>query len=66
MWPRNYAGYEVEEQRCEIGKNDLIVVSDRLRHRCLPLTASQAEARNVVLSFMLKTVHQGTPVGDDF
>ena len=35
-------GYEVEDQRCEVGKDDIIVVGDRLRHRCLPLTASQA------------------------
>ena len=59
-------GYEVEDQRCEVGKDDIIVVGDRLRHRCLPLTASQAEARNVVLSFLPETVHLGAPVGDDF
>lgn len=59
-------GYEVENRRCEVGKNDIIVVGDRLRHRCLPLTASQTEARNVVLSFLPQTVHLGVPIGDDF
>ena len=59
-------GYEVEGRPCEVGKNDIIVVGDRLRHRCFPLTASQTEARNVVLSFLPQTVHLGTPIGDDF
>jgi AraC-like DNA-binding protein len=59
-------GYEVEGRRCEVGKKDIIVVGDRLRHRCLPLTASQTEARNVVLSFLPQTVHLGAPIGDDF
>ncbi|HTR65951.1 MAG TPA: AraC family transcriptional regulator [Terriglobales bacterium] len=59
-------GYEVEDDCCEVGKNDIIVVGDRIRHRCLPLTASQTEARTVVLSFLPQTVHQGAPVGDDF
>jgi len=59
-------GYEIEDHRCAVGKNDIIVVGDRLRHRCLPLTASQTEARSVVLSFLPQTVHLGTPVGDDF
>jgi AraC family transcriptional regulator, transcriptional activator of pobA len=59
-------GYEVENDCCEVGKNDIIVVGDRIRHRCLPLTRSQTEARTVVLSFLPQTVHQGTPVGDDF
>jgi len=59
-------GYEVEDRRCEVGKNDIIVVGDRLRHRCLPLTASHTEARNVVLSFLPQTVHLGAPIGDDF
>lgn len=59
-------GYEVENDCCEVGKNDVLVVGDRIRHRCLPLTRSQTEARTVVLSFLPQTVHQGTPVGDDF
>ena len=59
-------GYEVENHCCEVGKNDIIVVGDRIRHRCLPLTHSQTEARTVVLSFLPQTVHQGAPLGDDF
>jgi len=59
-------GYELEDRRCEVGKNDVIVVGDRLRHRCLPLTPSHTEARNVVLSFLPQTVHRGAPLGDDF
>ncbi len=58
--------YEVENDCCEVGKNDIIVVGDRIRHRCLPLSASQKEARTVVLSFLPHTVHQGAPLGDDF
>ena len=59
-------GYEVENDCCEVGKNDIIVVGDRIRHRCLPLSGSQTEARTVVLSFLPQTVHQGAPLGDDF
>ena len=59
-------GYEVENDCCEVGKNDIIVVGEGIRHRCLPLTGSQTEARSVVLSFLPQTVHQGAPLGDDF
>jgi len=58
--------YEVENDCCEVGKNDIIVVGDRIRHRCLPLSRSQTEARTVVLSFLPHTVHQGAPLADDF
>jgi AraC-like DNA-binding protein len=57
--------YEVEDSTCTVAKKDIIVVGDRLRHRCLPLRASQSEARVVVLSFLPQTVHCGTPLGDD-
>lgn len=56
--------YEVEDRRCLVQKNDLIVVGDRIRHRCLPLGASQQAARAVVLSFLPQLVHSGPP-GDD-
>jgi AraC-like DNA-binding protein len=59
-------GYEVENDCCEVGRSDIIVVGDRIRHRCLPLTGSQTEARTVVLSFLPQTVHQGASLGDDF
>jgi AraC family transcriptional activator of pobA len=59
-------GYEVDNDCYEVGKNDIIVVGNRIRHRCLPLTATQTEARTVVLSFLPQTVHQGAPLGDDF
>jgi AraC-like DNA-binding protein len=59
-------GYEVDNDCCEVGKNDIIVVGDSIRHRCLPLTRSQTEARTVVLSFLPHTLHLGAPVGDDF
>ena len=58
-------GYEVEDKTCTVAKNDIIVVGDRLRHRCLSLKASQTEARTVVLSFLPQTVHSGAPLGDD-
>jgi len=57
-------GYEVEDRACVLHKNDIIVVGDRIRHRCLPRDKSQPEARAVVLSFLPRLVHSG-PVGDD-
>lgn len=59
-------GYEIEDCRREVGKRDVIVVGDRLRHRCLPLAVSRGGARSTVLSFRPETVHQGAPIGDDF
>jgi AraC-like DNA-binding protein len=58
-------GYEVEDRTCQVHKNDIIVVGDRIRHRCLPLGIAQREARSVVLSFQPKLVHSGAPVGED-
>jgi AraC-like DNA-binding protein len=58
-------GYEVEDRTCTVRKNDIIVVGDRIRHRCLPLGASQREARSVVLSFLPNLIHSGAPLGDD-
>jgi AraC family transcriptional regulator, transcriptional activator of pobA len=57
--------YEVEDSTCTVAKKDVLVVGDRLRHRCLRLGASQPQARFVVLSFLPQTVHCGTPLGDD-
>ena len=37
-------GYEVEDRTCTVRKNDIIVVGDRIRHRCLPLGIAQREA----------------------
>ncbi len=58
-------GYEVEDRTCILHKNDIIVVGDRIHHRCLPVEASQREARSVVLSFLPQLVHSGAPAGDD-
>jgi AraC-like DNA-binding protein len=58
-------GYEVEDHTCTVRKNDIIVVGDRIWHRCLPLGISQREARAVVLSFLPKLVDSGAPLGDD-
>jgi AraC-like DNA-binding protein len=57
--------YEVEDNTCSVAKDDIIVVGNRLRHRCVPLRNSQPEARTVVLSFLPQTVHSGAPLGDD-
>jgi len=59
-------GYEIEDRTCAVGKHDILVVGDRLRHRCVPLASSQTEARTVVLSFLPQTLHMGAPTGDDF
>ena len=58
-------GYEVEDRTCILRKNDILVVSDRIRHRCLPLGISQREARAVVLSFLPRVFRSGAPAGDD-
>lgn len=58
-------GYEVEDRSCTVRKNDIIVVGDRIRHRCLPLGVTQHAARSVVLSFLPKLIHSGVPLGDD-
>ena len=59
-------GYEVGDRTCAVGKHDILVVGDRLRHRCVSLANSQSEARTVVLSFLPETLHMGAPTGDDF
>ena len=41
-------GYEVENRTCTLRTNDILVVGDRIWHRCLPIGASQREARSVV------------------
>jgi len=58
-------GYEVEDRTCTVHKNDIIVVGDRIRHRCLPLGVAQCEARSVVLSFLPNLIHSGVPLSDD-
>jgi AraC-like DNA-binding protein len=58
-------GYEVEDRTCTVRKNDIIVVGDRIRHRCLPPDGTQRAARSVVLSFLPKLIHSGVPLGDD-
>jgi AraC-like DNA-binding protein len=58
-------GYQVEDRTCLVQKNDVIVVGDRIRHRCLPRGISQREARSVVLSFLPTLLHSGAPAGDD-
>ncbi len=58
-------GYEVEDRRCVVRTNDVIVVGDRIQHRCLPLGASQREARSVVLSFAPRLIHSGGSLCDE-
>ena len=58
-------GYEFEDQRCMLCRNDILVAGDRIRHRCVRLGNSQLEARAVVLSFLPNLVHSGGPLGDD-
>jgi AraC family transcriptional activator of pobA len=57
--------YEVESNIRTLTKGDVIIVGDRISHRCLPLGCSQRPARTVVLSFLPQTVHSGIPFGDD-
>ncbi len=58
-------GYEVENRTCTLRTNDILVVGDRIWHRCLPIGASQREARSVVLSFSPKLIHSGASLSDD-
>jgi AraC-like DNA-binding protein len=58
-------GYEVEDRTCTLRKNDIIVVGDRIRHRCLPQGVTQREPRSVVLSFLPTLIHSGVPLNDD-
>ena len=58
-------GYEVNGRTCTVRKNDVLAVGDRIYHRCLPASASQPQARTVVLSFLPQLVHSGAPAGDD-
>ena len=59
-------GYEVGDRTFAVGKHDILVVGNRLQHRCIPLASSQSEARTVVLSFLPEALHMGAPTGDDF
>ena len=56
--------YEVDDRRCTVRKNDVIVVGDRIHHRCLPIGPNQQPGRAIVLSFLPQLVHSG-PLGDD-
>lgn len=58
-------GYEVEQRSCTLRQNDIIVVGDRIRHRCLPFDGSRREPRIVVLSFHPTVFHTGGAGGDD-
>ncbi len=64
LFEHGEVGYEVDDRRCLVRKNDVIVVGDRIHHRCLPLSGLQQPARVVVLSFLPQLVHSG-PLGDD-
>jgi AraC-like DNA-binding protein len=58
-------GYEVEQRSCALRKNDLIVVGNRIHHRCLRVPGSQPEPRIVVLSFRPELLRVSSAVGDD-
>ena len=57
--------YEVENNICTLHKDDVIIVGNRISHRCLPAGSAQRPARTIVLSFLPQTVHSGIPFGDD-
>lgn len=57
--------YEIGNDTYKLGKGDIIIVGNRLSHRCLPAVSSQPPAYSTVLSFLPKTVHSGVPLGDD-
>lgn len=57
--------YEVENSLQTLTKGDIIIVGNRIFHRCLPSSCSHRPARTIVLSFLPQTVHAGIPCGDD-
>jgi AraC family transcriptional activator of pobA len=57
--------YEIGDNTCTLAKGDIIIVGDRLSHRCLPVSSSQPPGYSTVLSFLPQTVHSGIPFGDD-
>jgi len=57
--------YEVESNICTLHKDDVIIVGDRISHRCRPAGSAQRPARTIVLSFLPQTLHSGLPFGDD-
>ena len=57
--------YEIGNDTCSLAKGDIIIVGNRLSHRCLPAVPSQPPAYSTVLSFLPQTVHSGVPLGDD-
>lgn len=57
--------YEIGNNTCTLKRGDVIIVGNRLAHRCLPLTSSQRPAHSTVLSFLPRAVHSGIPFGDD-
>jgi AraC-like DNA-binding protein len=59
-------GYEVENCTSKLARNDVIIVGNHIRHRCLPTPPSRQRPRTIVLSFLPETVHSGTPLNDDF
>ncbi len=58
-------GYEVGNQACILGRNDVIIVGNQIHHRCLPPSSSQRRPRATVLSFLPETLHSGIPLNDD-
>jgi AraC family transcriptional regulator, transcriptional activator of pobA len=57
--------YEIGNNTCTLTKGDIIIVGNRLSHRCLPVASSRPPAYSTVLSFLPRTVHSGIPFGDD-
>jgi AraC-like DNA-binding protein len=58
-------GYQVEDRTCALRKNDVVVVSNRIQHRCLSAEPAQREARSLVLAFLPQLFQPGPPAGDD-
>ncbi|HEY6991857.1 MAG TPA: AraC family transcriptional regulator [Bryobacteraceae bacterium] len=58
-------GYQVEDRTCALRQNDVVIVSNRIQHRCLSAGPAQREARTLVVSFLPHLFQPESPTGDD-
>lgn len=58
-------GYECGDRTCTLHPGDIIVVGDRVLHRCLRTRLAHPEVHSTVLYFRPELVSSGSPFGDD-
>jgi AraC family transcriptional activator of pobA len=58
-------GYEVGDRTCTLHPGDIIVVGDKILHRCLRTKLAHPDVHSTVLYFRPELVTSGSPFGDD-